>query len=41
MPYTGPDAELMAASRNALPRLFAGIDELRARKSIRVVGTVG
>ena len=41
MPNKGPDAELMAAARNALPRLFAEIDELRARRAIRVVGTVG
>ena len=42
MPNKGPDAELMAAARNALPRLFAEIDALRAgqRRTIPVLGEV-
>jgi hypothetical protein len=36
------DAELMAAAHNALPRLFAEIDELRAKtRGVPVLGTVG
>jgi hypothetical protein len=30
MPNKAADAQLMAAARNALPRLFAEIDALRA-----------
>lgn len=40
-----PDVELAAAARNALPRLFAEIDELRrraeARTLIAILGTSG
>lgn len=45
MPNKGPDAELMVAARNALPRLFAEIDELRRRaaprRTIPILGSVG
>lgn len=45
LPNRLEDAELMAAARNALPRLFAEIDELRARarprRTIPILGTVG
>jgi hypothetical protein len=41
MPRGLADAQLMAAARYALPRLFAEIDELRARtRGVPVLGTV-
>jgi NADPH-dependent ferric siderophore reductase len=41
MPNKAPDAQLMAAARNALPRLFAEIDELCAqRRGVPVLGEV-
>jgi hypothetical protein len=40
MPNRAADAELAAAARNALPRLFAEIDELRRRVGVPILGDV-